>query len=301
MITSLHQLLARAKTLPKQTIAVVEAQDEYVLAAVVQAVKQGIADALLIGNETIIKSLILGMKEDITKVNIIHSPNADQSCILALKAIKEQKATVLMKGLIDTKVLLKHVLNKEYGARKADLLSHVAVLEFSKLGRLLLATDCAMNISPNLEQKKQILHNVLPLCKTLEISRPKVAVVSAVEKVNDKMPSTLDAEQLQIAANAFEFGNALVEGPFAIDNIVSLDSVAHKGIKSDVAGKADVLLFPSIESGNVFYKTGVFLADAKVAGILLGASCPIVLTSRADNALAKLHSIALAVLHSHAH
>ncbi|PIE99008.1 MAG: phosphate butyryltransferase [Treponema sp.] len=298
MIKELKQLLPLAKGKKGQTLAVVEAQDEPVLQAVMQAKKEGIADVLLFGKKEEIEAILDEMKEDKSLVTIIDARDPDESSMLALKAIREKKATVLMKGLLDTKVLLKHVLNKEYGARKSPLLSHVGLLEFPTLDRLLFVTDGAMNITVSVEQKKDIIHNVLPLCKSLGIKKPKVAIVSAVEKVNPKMQSTVDAEELTNASKNGEFGNALVEGPFAIDNIVSMESVKHKGIKSEVAGKADVLVFPNIESGNVFYKTGVFLAGAKVAGIILGAACPIVLTSRADDAISKLYSISLAVVHS---
>lgn len=292
-------VIKKAKKLAATRLVVAAAHDEYVIEAVNNALELGFVHPILIGNSKEILRIIEEKKYDEKSYLIIDAHDDYESAELSVKLIKEKKADILMKGLIDTNILLKAVVNRETGIRDVKLLSHVALLSYRKLSRVLFATDCAMNIAPDANQKILILENVLKLTKALGYKMPLVGIVSAVEKVNPKMISTVDA---QIIKEEFLKGNikdCLVDGPFAIDNLVSMDSVKHKGIDSLVAGNADILLMPNIEAGNVFYKTSVFLANAETAGIIIGATAPIILTSRADSAEAKLYSIALGTVMYH--
>jgi phosphate butyryltransferase len=201
-----------------------------------------------------------------------------------------------MKGLVDTSVILKAVLDEKIGLRTGNVLSHVAVFDVPGYDRLFYVTDAAMNIAPNLEQKKQIIENCVQVANALGNDNPKVAVLAAVEKVNPKMQATLDAAELIKMNETGELKGCTLGGPFALDNAISVEASKHKGITHPVAGHADILMVPVIEAGNMLYKSMVFFARAKNAGILVGAKAPVVLTSRADSDEAKLNSIAIGVL-----
>jgi phosphate butyryltransferase len=285
--------------LPRQRIAVVAAHDDFVIEAVNEAMKLGIVDPILIGKKDEINHSIRSLGYDINQFQIIDSQEDEESSYIALNLIRTNKADILMKGLIDTKVLLKAVVNKELGIRNAKILSHVGLVSFDDYERVLFVTDGAMLISPSVEEKVYIIENAVKLAKALGYSLPLVGMVSAAEKVNPKMQSTVDAESVVNLNLNGTIKGCIVGGPFAIDNLVSMESVKHKGIDNPVAGKADILVFPGIDSGNIFYKTSVFLGHAKSAGIILGATNPIVLTSRADSSLTKLYSIALAVVYNY--
>lgn len=293
MLKRMEELFLLANNKPKKRLAVCYAHDEPVIQAVAEALKAGLIHPILIGNQPEIERLAK-MEGILDDVEIIAEDDMDQAVRKTMDLVHSNQADLIMKGLIDTKVLLKGVVNKEYGIRNKPLLSHVGLVEVPGFDRLLFITDGAMNIQPTVEEKIQIIENALFLTRKLGYLQTKVGLVSAVEKINPKMLSTVDAEQVK---NYYleHPGDYLVDGPFAIDNLVSLESVKHKGIQSDVAGLADILLFPNIDAGNVFYKTCVFLAHAKAAGIVIGAKVPIVLTSRADDAQAKFASIALGV------
>ena len=296
MLKKLSDLLLKAPNLMPKRIAVVSANDEYVIDAINEAIHLKIVKPILIGPQAEIKSIINNKGYNIDDYQIIDSPTDEEASVLAMNLINTKQADILMKGLLDTKVLLKAVVNKEIGIREAKLLSHIGLVSFADYDRVLYVTDGAMNIMPTVEEKVFIIENAVKLTKALGYQQPKVGLVAAVEKVNPKMPSTVDAEAVVKVFNERDI-DFLVEGPFAIDNLVSMESVIHKGIKSKVAGLADILVFPTIDSGNVFYKTSVFLGKAESAGIVIGAKCPIVLTSRADSSLSKLYSIALAVVY----
>ena len=216
----------------------------------------------------------------------------------AAKLVSDKKADILMKGLVDTSVVLKAVLNKELSLRTGNPISHAAVVEIPGYDRLMFVTDAAMNISPDLNAKAAIIRNTVKLANALYIDMPKVGVVCAKEKVDEKMPATLDAQSLVEMNRSGEIDGCIVGGPFALDNAVSEEAAHHKGIKDPIAGKCDILLMPDIEAGNVLYKAISYFSKSKIAGIILGASKPIVLTSRADSEETKMYSIALAVLYS---
>ena len=226
---------------------------------------------------------------------VIHEPDPNLASKKAMDFVNNQDADIIMKGLIDTKILLKAVVNTTYGIKQQKLLSHVGLLSFADLNHVIFVTDGAMNIAPTVDEKIAIIENAVLLAQNIGYEKPKVGLVSAVEKVNLKMQSTVDASDILTYYQNKEI-TFQIDGPFAIDNLVSHEAAKHKGITSEIAGEADILVFPNIESGNVFYKTSVFLAHAKSAGIICGAKVPIVLTSRADSMETKLHSIFLAVV-----
>jgi phosphate butyryltransferase len=201
---------------------------------------------------------------------------------------------MLMKGMVSTSLFLRGVLNKEWGLRKRPLLSHVALYETPSPERLVLFTDVAMNIAPDLSQKVQILENAVDLAHRLGVERPRVAAIAAVETVSSDMPATIDAAILAKMADRGQIKGCVVDGPLALDNALSIEAARHKGITSPVAGAADILLLPDIEAGNVLYKLMGLLGRCPLAAILVGASAPVVLTSRADSDGTKFNSIALA-------
>jgi phosphate butyryltransferase len=213
-----------------------------------------------------------------------------------VELVSSGNADMVMKGLVDTATFLRAVLDKEKGLRTGKILSHVAVFDVPALQRIIVLTDAAMNIAPDLMTKKQILENAVGIAKSIGIDTPKVAVVAAVEVVNPDMQPTLDAAVLSKMNDRGQIKGCIVDGPFAIDNALSEEAAEHKGIKSPVAGKADIILVPNIETGNVMYKTLTYTSNAKNGGILAGAAAPVILTSRSDSHESKLYSIALASL-----
>jgi phosphate butyryltransferase len=294
MLKNLDDLRAAAKSASLKRMAVVFAHDDHVIEAVKNACDFNIIEPFLIGDEKRIQELI-SQFELKQPYKIINETNPELATKIAMEMVNDGSVDIVMKGLIDTKILLKGVVNKEYGIRESKLLSHVGIVEYPTLDRVLFASDGAMNITPDYEQKILIVEAAVKLAKSLGYTQPKVGIVSAVEKVNPKIESTLDAQKIVEYYKDKDI-DFLIDGPFAIDNLVSMDSVKHKGIKSPVAGICDILIFPNLDGGNIFYKTSVFLAAGKSAGLIMGAKVPIVLTSRADTAEAKLNSILLAVV-----
>ncbi|MGB3368553.1 MAG: phosphate butyryltransferase [Acidaminobacteraceae bacterium] len=293
---SFDEVLKIAKERGPKTISIACAQDEDVLKAVENARVKGIANAILVGDADKIKEIADTLNMDLGNYEVIDMKDAAEASIKAVELVSSGKAHIVMKGLVDTAIILKAVLNKEVGLRTGNVLSHVAVFDVANFPRLLMVTDAAMNIAPDLKAKKQIIENSIIVGNALDIEVPKVAVICAKEKVNEKMPATVDAAELVKMNENGELTGCLVGGPLALDLAVSEEAVRIKGFSNPVAGKADILLCPTIEAGNVLYKSLSFLCDAKSAGIIVGAKAPIVLTSRADNDETKLNSIALGVL-----
>ena len=296
MIRHFDDILKYAKERGPKTISVAVAQDLEVLMAVSEAKKLGIADAVLVGDQEKIEEIAIKNNIQIGQFEIIDIKDMTEASRKAVELVSQKKAHILMKGLVDTSVVLKAVLDPEIGLRTGNVLSHAAVFHVPGYDRLILVADAAMNIAPSLDAKKQILENTVKVAHALDNEEPKVAVVCAKEKTDPKMPATLDAQKLEEMNQNGEIKGCIVGGPFALDNAVSEEAAAHKGIIHPVAGKADILLVPTIEAGNVLYKSMVFLAKAENAGVIVGAKAPIVLTSRADSDIDKLNSIALAVL-----
>lgn len=293
-----QEIMQKAKSAGPRRIAVACAQDEDVLKSVDMANVEGIANATLVGNKEEITKICTNLGIDINKYDIIDEKDNVEASKLAAKLVSDGKADILMKGLVDTSVVLKAVLNKELTLRTGSPISHAAVCEIPGYDRLMFVTDAAMNISPDVNAKAAIVRNVVKLAQSLEIECPKVGVICAKEKVDEKMPATVEAQALVDMNKNGEIVDCIIGGPFALDNAVSEEAAKHKGIKDPIAGKCDVLLVPDIEAGNVLYKAISYFSKSKIAGIILGASKPIVLTSRADSEETKMYSIALAVLYS---
>ena len=297
MIESIESLRAAASAQGTKRLAVACAQDDHVLLAVDKARRLGIAEAILVGCEQQIRRIAAEHALDLTPYRIIDEPDNAAACRIAVSLVKNGEADAVMKGLVDTAVILKAVLDKENGLRDAKVLSHVALFEVPGFDRLLLLTDSAMNIAPDLETKKEILRNAVRVANALGNENPVVACLCAVEKVNPKMPATVDAAELKKLGEAGEFGpNVLVEGPIAMDLAVSAHCAEVKGFKSEVAGDADIFIVPNIEAGNIMGKTLGDILGAKAAGVIVGTDTPIVMCSRADNDETKLCSIALGCL-----
>lgn len=297
-VMKLDSLISMASQEGRKTVAVAAAEDSEVLDAVARAVELKLADFLLYGNEEEIEKMIAAKHPSLggsKGVNIISAPNNYAAAEMAVKAVKNNDANVVMKGNIPTAVILKAVLNKEYGLRTGAVLSHVAVFEVPGYDRFTIVTDAAMNISPDVEQKAQIIKNAVKVAHSIGIEMPKVAPLAAVEVINPAMQATVDAASLTMMNKRGQIQGCIVDGPLALDNAVSQIAAEHKGIKSEVAGKADILLVPAIEVGNVLYKSLIYFANAKVGAVISGAKAPIVLTSRADTAESKLYSLALAL------
>ncbi len=289
MIRSLDALLKPSS--PKPTLAVAVAQDSEVLLAVESARKINLADAILVGDEAQIRQTAAALGINIDFYTIVHVVDKIEACKKAVSLVRSGQADVLMKGLVDTAVVMREVLDGESGLRTGRLLSHVAVFEIPGYDRLLYLTDAAMNIAPDPKEKKQILLNAVDVAHALGNPDPIAAAICAVETVKAKMPATIDAAML--AADSIP--GCQVVGPLALDNAISEEAARRKGIPDPRAGHADILLMPDIEAGNVMYKALVFLARARSAGIIVGARAPIVLTSRADSERSKLYSMALAL------
>jgi phosphate butyryltransferase len=263
------------------------------LGAVVKAWKEDIIEPILIGDKEGIQNICASFNYDITGLRIIHEPDTDMSVEMAVKMVSSKQADILMKGKVGTSTLLRCVLNKEWGLRTGNLLSHFALFEVETYHKVIAVTDVAMNIAPNLQDKIAIVNNSVACLNKLGYSMPKIAVLGAVEMVNENMEATLHAALLSKMNQRDQIKNCIIDGPLAFDNAISLESAQHKGIRSEVAGDTDLLLMPDIEVGNVLYKSLVFFAKAKVAAIILGALVPIVLTSRSDSEQAKFDSILL--------
>ncbi|PFE19550.1 phosphate butyryltransferase [Bacillus cereus] len=292
----LEHLIDQAAGQPKKTVAVAVAEDHEVIEAVAKAIKLQLAQFRLYGNQ----EKIMGMLQEhglqtSEHIELIAVQSSAEAAELSVKAVRNGEADVLMKGNIPTANILKAVLNKEWGLRKGSVLSHVAAFEVPNYDRLIFVTDAAMNIAPDVTQKAAIIQNTVEVAQAIEIDLPKVAPIAAVEVVNPAMQATIDAAMLTQMNRRGQIKNCVVDGPLALDNAVSQIAAEHKGIVSDVAGKADILLVPTIEAGNVLYKSLVYFADAKVGAMIAGAKAPIVLTSRADSAETKVYSLALAV------
>lgn len=288
----LSDMINLVKINKKRRIVVAAAHDLHVLESIKLASEKDFIDAILIGNETLILKYLNQLNMNPHDYQIISELDDQLACQKAVKLIKDDQADILMKGLVETSVILKEVLHKTYGLKSNRRLSHVSVLEVNTYHKLLFMTDGAMNMYPDLELKKEIIENAIDMTHKLGITKPNVGCIAAIEKVNPKMAATIDCEAL----TQIKFNGANVGGPFAIDNAINKEAAIHKGISDPMCGDVDILLMPQIEAGNVFYKSMVFLAHAKSASVILGATHPIIITSRADSSETKFNSILLASL-----
>jgi phosphate butyryltransferase len=299
MIQSLQEMMELAKQCPSQKIAVVAAEDDSSLEAIKLAIEEDIAEAILVGDKEKIEKEMKKLQMGTRGLEIVDEKDHDCAALRSVEMVHNKAAGLLMKGKIHTDSLLRAVLDKDKGLRTGSLLSHAFAMESPHYHKMFFLTDAAMNIAPTLDQKAQIIQNVVNLAReTFGYDRPKVAVICAVETVNPKMECTNDAACLSKMAARGQISGAIVDGPLAFDNAISKESAEIKEIKSAVAGDPDVLFFPEIQSGNSVYKAMMYLGLCRAAGIVLGAAAPVILTSRADSTEIKLSSIALCALAS---
>jgi phosphate butyryltransferase len=294
MIKSLALLMDEAKEQKKMKLVVAAAQEEDVLLSVYDAYAGGIIEPILVGDEELIRKMMKELSLNFGEIKIYDFKDLNEAALESVKLVASGQADFLMKGLIDTSILLKAVLNKEFGLRTESLISHVMVYELSTYHKLLFLTDGGMNIEPNYDEKVKITKNAIDVAKAMGNEVVKVAILAAKEKVNDKMVSTVHADMLQKHCEQGGFGeNVIVEGPLAFDLAISAEAARIKKFNSQISGDVDVLVVPTIEVGNGIGKALTYLANANSAGIIMGAKAPVVLTSRADSKEAKLYSIAL--------
>jgi len=296
MIKNFEQLLKEAAKAKGKKIAVAAAADSDVLLAVENARKNGIAEAILIGDKAEINKIAAKNNIYIGNYEVINSLDSAESALIAAKQVAEGKASVMMKGLVDTGVFLKAVLDKEIGLRTGRLITQTTVFEIPGRDEFIFITDPAITLAPDLAQKKDIIENALIVAHKLGYENPMVAPVCAVEKFNPKMQATVDAKELHEMNERGEIKGCYISGPVSLDIAISKEAASHKGYTDKIGGAANILLMDDIESGNVLYKSIVYLAGGVGAGVVMGAKCPIVLTSRADSDVSKFYSIAVAML-----
>jgi phosphate acetyltransferase len=296
----LQNLVSRAKGLAPIDMAVVHPCDFESLKGALQAAEAGLIDPILIGPEAKIRAIAAEHGFDLKQHRIVNVKHSHDSAAMAVTLIRSGDAEALMKGSLHTDELMAEVVSRAAGLRTARRISHVFVMDVPTYPRPILITDAAINIAPTLEEKVDIIQNAIDLAHIIGIPEPKVAILSAVETVNPKIQSTLDAAALCKMADRGQIKGGLLDGPLAFDNAVSVVAAKTKGIVSLVAGRAEILVVPDLESGNMVAKQLEYLANALTAGIVLGAKVPIVLTSRADTAETRIASCVIAALIAHA-
>ncbi|MBU1143374.1 MAG: bifunctional enoyl-CoA hydratase/phosphate acetyltransferase [Firmicutes bacterium] len=296
MIRTMDDIVKRAQLLKPKVLVVAAAADEHVLEAVHMAKEAHIITPILIGDQKEIEDIFRKLKITKTDYIIIDQSDTQKACEESVKLVSRGKGDILMKGFVDTSVILKAALDRDYGLRTPNRLSHVSVMEIPNYHKILMMSDGAMNIDPDVDIKQEIIENGVQILHAIGIKNPKVGCLAAVEKVNPKMQSTLDAQELILRNQNDRIKGCTIGGPFALDNAINKEAALHKGVTDPMAGDVDFLLMPQIESGNIFYKAMMFLANSRSASVIAGAKKPIVLTSRADSTESKYYSIALAAL-----
>ena len=296
-IRKLEQVFEHLKTIEKKTIAVVAAEEQNILNAVKIAVTNGYVNAILVGDKIKISKIASDIDFNISGLEIIDEKDSKISAKIAVKLIREEKANILVKGLVGSADYLKAILNKETGILPPKaILSHVTILEYPTYHKLLFVSDIAVIFQPNLEQKIAMTNYCIEVAHAFNIEKPKVAMLNCSEKVALNYQNSYDAAIITQMGRRGQIKNAIIDGPMAIDLAVSKKSCLTKKFDSPVGGDADAIVFGNIEACNSFYKTGVYLANAKMAGIIMGAKAPVVLTSRSDSDESKLFSIGVAAL-----
>jgi phosphate butyryltransferase len=297
MITTLDQIVERVKGKATKRLAVAVAEDPHTIEAVGRAVKEKLVHATLTGDEKAIKKVADEAKIDPKIFEIVHEADKAKALSLAIAKVRSGEADFLMKGLLDSSLYIRGIIDKEKGLLPpGKLLSHVTVIQAPAWKKLIICGDVAVIPAPDLEAKIAILNYAIGVAHKLEIEKPKAVLLSAVEKVNPKMPSTTESAIIAKMADRGQIKGAIVDGPLALDVAFSAESAKIKGLVSPVAGDADILIFPSIEAGNIFFKACTYLAKAELGAVVVGATCPCVLTSRGDSEDTKFYSIALASL-----
>lgn len=292
------RLLDRAEALDPIATAVVAPEKADALEGALLAADHTLIRPILIGDRSAILSAAQEIDASIESFQIIDTPSHDDAAAKAVAMVRDGKARAIMKGHLHTDQLLHHVVKRKGGLRAGRRLSHIFVMDVPGLDHLLMISDAAINIAPDLETKVDIVQNAIGLAQALGVETPKVGILSAVETVTPKIPSTLDAAVLSKMAERGQIQGGLVDGPLAMDNAIDIGAARTKGIKSLVAGRAEVLIAPNMEAGNMLAKELTFVAHAEGAGLVLGAACPVILTSRADDQKARLASCAVAALYA---
>jgi len=293
---SFAEVMEAVREHPVKDLAVAAAEDHTVLEAVAEAARLKMVRPILVGDEMAIRKTAEEHEIDLADAKIVHERDTIRAAATAAAMVSAHEADILMKGYIHTDDFLRAILDREKGLRTQSVMSHVFIVEHPQREQFLFLSDGAMNIAPDLERKAAIILNAVHAAHAFGIEEPRVAVLAAIELVNPAMQATVDAASLHIMADRGQFSpKCVIDGPFGFDNAIDVRAAKHKKVKGPVAGRADVLIVPDIEAGNILAKSLVYLGGLTVAGMVLGAKAPIVLTSRADQARAKLASIACAV------
>ncbi len=295
-----ERLIAKAKEVPPATTMVVHPCEETALRGAVEAAEAGIIIPILVAPKHKLTAVARAHDLDISKFEIVDVPHSDAAAARAVELIREGKGELLMKGSLHTDELMRCVTSSSGGLRTARRISHVFIMDVPTYPETLFVTDAAINIFPDLEAKRDIVQNAVDLFTQVGLGTPRVAILSAVETVTSKIPSTIEAAALCKMSERGQITGGLLDGPLAFDNAIDPEAAKIKGIKSAVAGRAQIIVVPDLEAGNMLAKNLIFLTKADAAGLVLGARVPIILTSRADSVRARMASCAAAVLYAHA-
>jgi phosphate butyryltransferase len=296
VIRSFAELVEAAKAKGPKRVAIAAAHEREVLLAAVDAERQRLAECILVGDVPAIQRIAQEEGLDLSRMEMIHVPEPREAARQVMALVSHGQADMAMKGRVETGDFLRAALDKEFGIRTGRLLSHVGVFEIPGFDRLIFVSDAGVVVAPDLEQKVEIVQNAISVAQALGISRPRVAIIAATEMVNPKIPNTMDAANLSKMAERGQIIGGIVDGPLALDNAISPDAAEVKGIRSEVAGRADILIVPDIEAGNVLAKAITYFAKGKMAGIVQGGRSPLIVASRADPHESKMVSMALGIL-----
>jgi len=299
-VSKYDRLIARAREVPSATTVVAYPCEETALRGPVEAAEAGIIVPILVGPALTIAKVAREHGIEIGRYEIVDVPDSEAAAARAVELVRESKAELLMKGSLHTDELMREVASSKTGLRTARRISHVFIMDVPSHAETLFITDAAINIFPDLDAKRDIIQNAIDLFTQVGLGTPRVAILSAVETVTTKIPSTIDAAALCKMADRGQITGGILDGPLAFDNAVDIEAARIKGIKSEVAGRAQILVVPDLEAGNMLAKNLTFLVKADSAGIVLGARVPIILTSRADSVRARMASCAAASLFAHA-
>ena len=294
------RLIARCKGLTPTPTAVAHPCDESSLRGAIEAAEMGLLDPILVGPRSKIEAVAKQCGKDISRYQLVDAPHSHASAEAAVRLVREGRAEMLMKGSLHTDELMGAVVTRDTGLRTGRRISHCFVMDVPALDRAIIITDAAVNMFPTFEDKVHIIQNAIELAHALGKAQPKVAILSAMETINPKVQSTIEAGALCKMADRGQITGGILDGPLALDNAINLQAAQIKKIDSPVAGLADILIAPDLEAGNMLAKSLSFLADADSAGIVLGARVPVILTSRADSVMSRLASCAVSVLFSKA-
>ena len=295
-ITTFAQLMKEAREVGPKTVAIAAAHEQEILLAAEDAEKRGLADCILVGDRTVIGEIAEQASIHIGRMMVIHEPEPKQAARKVMELVRLGHAQIAMKGKIETGDFLRAALDREVGLRVGRLLTHVGIFEIPGFDRLIFISDAGVVVAPTMEQKIEIVQNAIYVAQRLGVEQPRVAILAATEMVNPKIPTTLDAANLSKMADRGQIKGGLIDGPLALDNAISPESAQIKGIKSKVAGRADILIPPDVEAANVLAKAITYFAKGNMAGVVVGGKSPLIVASRSDPHETKLVSMALGVL-----